>query len=270
MSSVIAARLRSMRYKLPEQIGRLLPYGGIDAGVAAGETMARQGIACSLGYFARDDDPPATVAQQYCRLAEALSGSGFDAIAAIKAPQLGFDEGLVREIADHGLPMVFDAHAQHQAEAIHRLAAGVGAGVALPARWKRSREDAERLRGARQRVRLVKGEWADPGGDHPDVNAAYLDLVKLLAGRTAPVAIATHDPKLARVSLATLREAGTPAELEQLRGLPRRRTSAIAQEFGVPIRIYHAFGPGWWPYALEQALRRPYLPLWALRDMTGT
>lgn len=269
MSSAVAARLRDMRYKLPEQIGHLLPYGGIDSGMAACETLARQGVACSLGYFARDDDPPVAVAQQYCRLAETLSGKGFGAIAAVKAPQLGFDEGFVREIAGHGLSMVFDAHAHHQAGEIHRLAACVQAGVALPARWRRSREDAEQLRGACQRVRLVKGEWADPLGDRPDINTAYLDLVLLLAGRTAPVAIATHDPELAKASLAILKEAGTPVELEQLRGLPRKRTSTIAQELGVPIRIYHAFGPGWWPYALEQVLRRPYLPFWALRDMVG-
>ena len=66
--------------------------------------------------------------------------------------------------------------------------------------------------------------------------------------------------------VAVLRRAGTPCELEQLRGLPRRRTVAVARRLGVPVRIYVPFGPGWWPYAINQALARPYLPLWALRD----
>jgi proline dehydrogenase len=52
-----------------------------------------------------------------------------------------------------------------------------------------------------------------------------------------------------------------------LRGLPRRRTTAVARKLGVPARLYYPFGPGWWPYAVDKALARPYLPLWALRDM---
>jgi proline dehydrogenase len=35
------------------------------------------------------------------------------------------------------------------------------------------------------------------------------------------------------------------------------------------VRLYYPFGPGWWPYAVEKALSRPYLPLWALRDALG-
>jgi proline dehydrogenase len=33
------------------------------------------------------------------------------------------------------------------------------------------------------------------------------------------------------------------------------------------VRLYYPFGPGWWPYAADKALARPYLPLWALRDL---
>ncbi len=269
MNSAITARLRDARYRLPEQLGRVLPQGDVETAANTCARFARKGLSCSVGFFAGDDDPPATVAQTLCRLAEVLLATGNDAIIAIKAPQLRFDEGHVRDISSRGASLVFDAHAHHQVEAIHRLAAGVNAGVALPARWKRSLTDAQRLRDTPQRIRLVKGEWADPGGDQADFNAAYLQLVHLLAGRAAPVAIATHDPELAQASLSILRDAGTPAELEQLRGLPRRRTSAVARQLGVRVRLYHAFGPGWWPYALEQALRRPYLPLWAIRDMAG-
>ena len=82
--------------------------------------------------------------------------------------------------------------------------------------------------------------------------------------------VATHDPELAERALAILVSAGTPCELEQLRGLPRRRSCAVARALGVPVRIYLPFGPGWWPYAIDRALARPYLPLWALRDRFGT
>ena len=83
------------------------------------------------------------------------------------------------------------------------------------------------------------------------------------------VGVATHDPDLAEAALNLLLEAGTPCELELLRGLPRRRTLEVARRMGVPVRFYYPFGPGWWPYAIDKALARPYLPVWAFRDMLG-
>ncbi len=155
------------------------------------------------------------------------------------------------------------------ADDILALGREFAAGVALPARWRRSSADAQALRDGPCRIRLVKGEWADPSADVPDPFAAYLALTESLAGRAAPVGIATHDPALAEAALTILVAAGTPCELEQLRGLPRRRTVAIARRLGVPVRLYLPFGPGWWPYAVNQALARPHLPLWAMRDALG-
>ena len=81
--------------------------------------------------------------------------------------------------------------------------------------------------------------------------------------------MATHHPPLAEAALGILRKAGTPCELEQLRGLPSRRTMGIAARLGVPVRVYIPFGPGWWPYALDQALARPWLPIWAFKDFVA-
>jgi proline dehydrogenase len=38
---------------------------------------------------------------------------------------------------------------------------------------------------------------------------------------------------------------------------------------GVPLRLYLPTGPGWWAYAIDKALARPYLPGWYWRDLTG-
>ena len=119
------------------------------------------------------------------------------------------------------------------------------------------------------RIRLVKGEWADPVSDVADPAAAFVELAATLAGRAAPVGVATHDPELAQAALEALVARGTPCELEQLRGLPRKRTTAVADRLGVPVRLYLPFGPGWWPYAVDRALARPHLPVWALRDALG-
>lgn len=266
MSSRAWALLRDARYALPGRIGAMMPQP--DPARLA-RAMARRGLNVTFGYFAGDDSPAHTIVAAHARLAEALTASATPAYLSLKAPQLGFDPQAIRQIADLGLELVFDAHAPAQADRTLALAERFAAGCVIPARWRRSLGDAVRLRDAAVRVRLVKGEWADPEADAADPAQAYLDLVRELAGRSAPVAVASHDPALVRQVLTVLREAGTRCELEQLHGLPRRRTAAIARELGVPVRIYLPHGPGWWPYAIDKALGRPYLPQWWLADIFG-
>jgi hypothetical protein len=258
----LTARLRDARYALPGLIERHV--AGEDAAAAA-RSLRRRAMPVTAGYFQAGSAAPADVAAAYRTLADELGGS--DALLALKAPALGFDEALVREIAAGGVPLTFDSLTEPHAERTLALAETLSAGVALPARWRRSLADAARLRHDPCRVRLVKGEWADPQGDVADVAQAYLDLARALAGRKATVGVASHDPALAEAALRVLIDAGTPCELEQLRGLPSRRTIAVAKRLGVPVRLYYPFGPGWWPYAVDKALARPYLPVWALRDL---
>ena len=108
---------------------------------------------------------------------------------------------------------------------------------------------------------------------HPDYRSGA--AIGVLWGKLAEILILErHDflfgcasVVLGETGAATaLAEAGTPCELEQLRGLPAKRTSAAARRLGVPVRLYYPFGPGWLPYAVNSALARPYLPIWALRD----
>ncbi len=110
---------------------------------------------------------------------------------------------------------------------------------------------------------------SDPDWPDCDIEANYLALVAELEGRAAPVSFATHDPRLARSALAMLARNGTPCELEQLRGLPAHRTTAVAHKLGVTVRRYIPYGPGWWPSAIDKAWPRPYLPIWWAQDLLG-
>jgi len=268
VTSRVWAALRAARYALPELIGRRLPAPGAVGAAMLGERLARRGRSAAFGYFADDDSTPSAISAAYCLLGEALRpGSG--AYLALKAPQLAFDPVILGEIAASGFELMLDAHAADQADQTLALAERFSAGCVLPSRWRRSAADAGRLRAGASRIRLVKGEWADPAGEKPDWHESYLEVAALLAGRAAPVAVATHDPVLARQALSLLQAAGTPCELEQLHGLPQRRSGAVAKELGVKVRVYVPFGPGWWPYAIDRALARPYLPKWWLADRLG-
>lgn len=262
--------LRHARYALPGLAGRALPPPGPAEAARLCTGFAGRGMRGVVGYFQADDAGPETIVAAYREVSARLITAGCEAYLSAKAPPLGFDSDHLGAIAAAGLPLLLDAQKEQQAQQTLALVLAMPeTGMALAARWRRSAADAAALRDGPGRIRLVKGEWADPAGDVADVAANYLALATRLAGRKAPVAVATHDPELAEAALTLLKAEGTPCELEQLRALPRKRTLAVARRLEVPVRIYCPFGPGWWPYAIDKALGRPYLPLWAVRDWMG-
>lgn len=269
------AALRNARYALPHLVERIVPGPGPGAAARRCRNLDRAGLAATVGYFQAAKARPGDIVAANLAAAARLAGRVGDVHLSVKAPPLAFDPARLRTIADSaaaaGMVLMFDAHAPKDADQTLKAVSDLLAefprtGFALPARWLRSRADAAAFRDSSARIRLVKGEWADPDWRGQDVEASYLALVARLAGRAAPVAVATHDPDLAERALAMLLAAGTPCELEQLRGLPARRTMAVARRLGVAVRVYVPFGPGWWPYALDKALARPYLLSWVIRD----
>jgi proline dehydrogenase len=272
------AVLRDARDALPRGIERVAAGPGAAAAARRCLRLNRNGRGATLGYFqAAAAGPEEIVAANQAAVSWFRERPG-DVQLALKAPPLGFDAARIRALAEAadaaGLTLIFDAHGPGQAAPTLAAARDLlpdfpRTGIVLPARWRRSLEDAAAFRETTARIRLVKGEWADPDWGEADVAEAYLALVQSLAGRAAPVAVATHDPALAERALAALLAAGTPCELEQLRGLPGRRTAAVARRLGVAVRVYVPFGPGWWPYAVDKALARPYLLSWTIRDLLG-
>ena len=269
---------RGVRYALPGWVGARLPGPDVAWAIGAARAHAAAGRAVTFGYFQGAGEGPDDILQaNLARIAALRTGPPYDALLALKAPPLGFDPARLGQIADAAgevggeVGLMLDAHAPHHAKAslAALLALPPGTGIALPARWRRSVQDAQALRAGPARIRLVKGEWADDAGDVSDVGGAYLALARALAGRAAPVAVASHDAALAGAALRLLRDAGTPVELELLRALPARQAMRAASALGVRVRVYLPFGPGWWPYAIDKALARPYLLAWYLKDRFG-
>jgi len=150
-----------------------------------------------------------------------------------------------------------------------RLSTRAPLGCTIPGRWRRSPRDAERAVQMGLRVRVVKGQWADPGAA-VDPHSAFLDVIDALAGGAAPVAVATHHPVLAAAAIRKLQSAGTPCEMELLYGLPSRAVLKVARDLGVPVRYYLPYGHAWLPYALRHARRDPRILWWVLRDASRT
>jgi proline dehydrogenase len=81
------------------------------------------------------------------------------------------------------------------------------------------------------------------------------------------VAVASHDVPLAAESIARLRAAGTPCELELLFGLPMTASLEWARENGAAVRIYVPYGKGYLPHAVSQLRRNPRFIWWILKDL---
>jgi CelD/BcsL family acetyltransferase involved in cellulose biosynthesis len=245
----------------------------LDDALAAARRVAARGYAVTACYWNGDDDPPGDVAEAYGRTGAALAESGLDAYVSVKAPALAYDRELAATAlapAAAAMRVHFDALAPDTQTPTLDLLAALGdtlpdAGCTLPGRWARSVADAERAIELGLAVRVVKGQWADPGGD-ADPSAGFLAVVDALAGRARHVAVATHDVGLLREALRRLAEAGTPHEAELLYGLPIRPATVEARAAGAQVRLYVPYGSAWLPYAVGSAWRQPRTLWWLARD----
>lgn len=239
------------------------------------ERLAADGQACTLGYFNAAHDTVAAVAAECAAIVDAAAQLSPPGYLSLKAPAFGFDlpamAPLLARARERAMRVHFDSHDIASADAtLHcveqAVAQGNATGLTLPARWPRSQADAERAIALGLRVRLVKGEWPDPAAPGADPRAGLLALAGRLAGRAAEVAVATHDPLLARQALLRLQAAATRCELELLNGLPRRAVLEVARELGVPVRVYIPYGIPWRPYALRRLGENPRIAWWLLHD----
>ena len=242
------------------------------------QTFAARGIqASTLCFWDAQDDLARHVADMYLATVRGIQGARLDSDVSIKAPSLGFDAGVVGEIAEaareSGIRVHFDSLGAETVDRTFGLIEQAGAhetplGCTIPGRWRRSPRDVERAAQMGLRVRVVKGQWPDPSGA-ADPHTGFLDVIDALAGSAVLVAVATHEPVLAATAIRKLQSAGTPCEMELLYGLPSRAVLKVARDLAVPVRYYLPYGHAWLPYALRQARRDPRVLWWLLRDASS-
>lgn len=244
--------------------------------LAVAERLLAAGSAATLGYWPRQGEPVAQVAAEERAALKALSelgAVGDRADLSLKAARIGFDADVVRQLArlarEQNTRLVFDAHSPSEAERtldLARVARSEGAltGVVLPARWRRSIDDAVMASEHGMSVRVVKGQWRDDArGAGADTEGAlrlcFLRLLDRLAGLKVRTSVATHDVFLLEKALAYLSATGMPGEVELLLGLPVRRALDAAQHAGAATRFYVGFGYPGLPYPFRAVLLRPRL-----------
>ena len=240
------------------------------------QRFRRRGSQCIIGYWPGDEDTPRVLADTYIRIISGLAAARLDSWISIKASLLEYDRQLTLEVVQKahgsGIGVHFDSRAWETADPTFELVRESAShhaqiGCTLPGRWRRSLRDADRIAELGVGVRIVKGEWNDPSEPNTDARKGFLAIVDRLAGRTAPVAVATHETSLARTALQRLLQRGTPCEMQLLFGLPMRGLLDVGRKLNVPTRIYVPYGHSRVPYPFSSFQRNPRVLGWITRDV---
>jgi proline dehydrogenase len=273
--SSVKDRISASVLPLVRQAAR--PYLGgetVDDALCVAQRLARENLACTLGFWDTVDYSGSEVAASYRSAIDHLSDSGLDSYVSIKPPALRFDPALAVDLAaaaapshcrlhcdSHGVDVADRSNAMLQAM-VDRYG-GAGLGTTLPGRWARSLTDADWAIAQRLNVRVVKGQWPDPDDPRRDMSAGFLQIVDRLAGQAPHIAVATHDLRLATQAIAKIQPTGTAFELELLFGMPMQPLLRWAADNAVKTRIYVPFGKGFIPDALRLLRHNPRL-IWSI------
>lgn len=137
------------------------------------------------------------------------------------------------------------------------------AGIVLQSCLPRSMDDARRMNELGARVRIVKGAYKEPRSvayqDKAQVDAAFVEIAKLLLLEGNDPAIATHDPAMiAAVRAYAAQQSITPDrfEFQMLYGIRRDLQAHLTAE-GFRVRVYVPFGREWFPYFMRRLGERP-------------
>ncbi len=136
-------------------------------------------------------------------------------------------------------------------------------GTVIQSYLKRSPRDIDHLNSMGVRVRLVKGAYREPRDvayqQKADVDAAFIELMRVLLREGTYPAIATHDPAMVEATrsfAAAQHIARDKFEFQMLYGIRRDLQASLSKE-GHPFRVYVPFGKEWFPYFMRRLGERP-------------
>jgi proline dehydrogenase len=265
-------------------VARFVAGETLDVALPALDRLRAAGFRTSvdiLGEAVSSEAAARAAAAAYVAAIPVLDARGLDVNVSIKLSQMGLGLGpeLVRENVARVLTAASAAggfvridmedHSTTDATlAIWRelrpLMAGSGdVGVVLQSALRRTARDAEELIAAGARVRLCKGAYREPAAvaypDKPDVDAAYVAIMKRLLDDGIFPAIATHDDRIVDQAIAYARERGIGPErfeFQMLFGVRRDLQERLVRD-GWGVRVYVPTGSQWYPYFMRRLAERP-------------
>jgi proline dehydrogenase len=264
----------------------------IDEAIAAAAGIEAMGMAQTLDYLG---ESVATMAEAdaatraYLRIIEHIVGSGIGRNLSLKLTQLGLtvDRATcvdnLRRILDAAQTHAFFVRVDMENSAYTEITLDIfqtiwqqgyrNAGVVLQSYLPRSVEDARRMNRLGARVRLVKGAYKEPRGvahqRKTDVDAAFVEIMKILLEEGTYPAIATHDPAMLNATRDFALARGISQdryEFQMLYGVRRDLQTRLTRG-GYRMRVYIPFGQEWYPYFMRRLGERPANVTFVIRSL---
>ena len=137
------------------------------------------------------------------------------------------------------------------------------AGMVVQSYLPRTLADVRRMNALGARVRLVKGAYREPRRvayqSKAQVDAAFIEIMRVLLAEGTFPAIATHDPAMLDATRAFARERNIGPEryeFQMLYGVRRDLQVQLSAQ-GHGMRVYIPFGQEWFPYFMRRLGERP-------------
>ena len=224
----------------------------------------------------------------YVRALEQIGKRRLSSTIAIKLTQFGLDlsseaclqnvRRLEAEAKAAGSRVEIDMESSAYTE--RTLATAIQAGseggcvrVCVQAYLHRSAADIDRLNAAAVPVRLVKGAYREPASvafpRKQDVDAKYMELMKILLDRGVYPAIATHDERIIQEALEYVQGRSIRKEsfeFQMLYGIRRDLQRKLIGQ-GYRLRLYVPYGTEWYPYFMRRLAERPANLWFVLRNL---
>ncbi len=261
---------------------RFIAGENVEEAVASVADLRQQGLHLTLDYLGESVSSgaaAAAAAAEYVTIIDAIVRSGIERNISLKLTQLGLDVDRatavdnmrrILEPADaNGFFVRIDMENSPYTDATigiletlwqqgHRQI-----GTVIQSYLKRSESDIRRLNAMGSRVRLVKGAYKEPKDvayqKKAEVDAAFIELMRLLLDEGTYPAIATHDPDMLEATKAYAKSKGHANdrfEFQMLYGIRRDLQASLVRE-GYRVRVYVPFGKQWYPYFMRRLGERP-------------
>jgi len=296
-------RMRQMVVSAPYTRNVVARYvAGEDAAAAVEATRRLQadGLAVSLDYLGEDttsQDHAAAVAAEYVALLARLEAEGLSrdgaAEVSVKPTAVGLHlpENGEKTAAAHiericvaaraaGTTVTVDMEDHTHVDATLRIVRDLrgdypGLGCVIQSQLRRSAADCRALAYAGSRVRLCKGAYDAPPeeafGRRAEVDRSYARCLRILMAGAGYPMLATHDPRLIRITAAQAVLTGrgsTGFEYQMLYGIRPAEQLRLAAT-GAKVRVYLPYGSDWYAYLVRRLAERPANLAFFLRSLAS-
>jgi len=296
-------RMRRMIVSAPytrDVVARYVAGEDTAAAVEATRRLQASGLAVSLDYLGEDttsQDHAAAVADEYVTLlgrlgAARLSQDGA-AEVSVKPTAVGLHlpEHGEKTAAAHiericvaartaGTTVTVDMEDHTHVDATLRIVRDLRGdypdlGCVIQSQLRRSAADCRALAYAGSRVRLCKGAYEAPPeaafGSRAEVDRSYARCLRILMAGAGYPMLATHDPRLIRITAAQAVLTGRGSagfEYQMLYGIRPAEQLRLAAT-GAKVRVYVPYGSDWYGYLVRRLAERPANLAFFLRSLAS-